>query len=99
MALWDFLPVHTVLTAKIVRERLENAIDIARRAQEENVCIYAFTRTYSEMIPADVYIEHMQKALKIIDEEVGGDLSGREDSEIITGPAHGRPPKLFTLNF
>ena len=57
------------------------------------------TRYYSEMIPADVYIEHMQKALKVIDEEVGGDLSGREDSEIITGPVDSRPVKLFTLNF
>ncbi|PKN19088.1 MAG: hypothetical protein CVU71_09925 [Deltaproteobacteria bacterium HGW-Deltaproteobacteria-6] len=99
VALWDFLPVHTVLTAKIVRERITHAIDMARRALEANVGIYAFNRTYSEMIPADVYIEHMQKALKIIDEEVGGDLSGREDSEIITGPADGRPVKLFTLNF
>ncbi|MEE9910413.1 MAG: hypothetical protein K4571_01715 [Deltaproteobacteria bacterium] len=99
VALWDFLPVHTVLTAKIVRERIENAIDMARRAEEENVGIYAFNRTYSEMIPADVYIEHMQKALKVVDEEVGGDLTGREDSEIITPPGEGRPPKLFTLNF
>jgi hypothetical protein len=70
-----------------------------RRAQEENVCIYSYTRTYGEMIPANEYIEHMQKALKMIDEEVGGDLNSREDSEIITGPAQGRPPKLFTLNF
>jgi tetratricopeptide (TPR) repeat protein len=99
VALWDFLPVHTVLTAKIVRERIENAIDIARQAEEEKVGIYAFNRTYSEIIPADVYIEHMQKALKIIDEEVGGDLTGREDSEVITAMADGRPPKLFTLNF
>lgn len=99
VALWDFLPVHTVLTAKIVRERLQNAIDIARRAQDANVGIYAFTRTYSEMIPADEYIEQMQKALNIIDEEVGGNLSGRDNSEIIPGPADGRPVKLFTLNF
>jgi len=99
VALWDFLPVHTALTAKIVRERLQHAIEIARRAQEENVGIYAFTRAYSEMIPADEYIAHMDKALKIIDEEVGGDLSGRNDSEIITGAAQGKLPKLFTLNF
>ena len=97
--MWDFLPVHTVLTAKIVRERIANAIDIARRDEDANVGIYAFNRTYSEMIPADVYIEHMQKALKVIDEEVGGNLSGRQDSEIITSPKEGRSPKLFTLNF
>ena len=99
VALWDFLPVHTVMTAKIVRERLQNSIEIARRAQEANVCIYSFTRTYSEMIPADEYIDHMQKALKIIDDEVGGDLNGREDSEIIVGSAQVKPLKLFTLNF
>ncbi len=98
VALWDFLPVHTVLTAKIARKRLQDAIDVARRAQAANVCIYAFTRTYSEMIPADEYIEHMQKALKIIDDEVGGDLSGRQDSEIISGPPQDKQPKLFTLN-
>jgi len=51
------------------------------------------------MIPADEYIEQMQKALNIIDEEVGGNLSGRDNSEIIPGPADGRPVKLFTLNF
>jgi len=99
VVLWDFLPVHTVLMAKLVRERLKNAIDIARRAQEENICIYSITRSYSEMIPAQEYIEHMQKALQLIDEEVGGDLSGREDSDIIAGPSQGKPPKLFTLNF
>ena len=99
VALWDFLPVHTVLMAKMVRKSLENAIDIARQARKENVCIYAFTRTYGEMIPAEEYVEQMQKALKMIDEEVGGDLRGRDDLEIITGPAQSTPPKLFTLNF
>ena len=99
VALWDFLPVRTVMTAKMVRALLENAIDIARQAQAENVCIYAFTRTYSEMIPAHEYIEQMQKALKMIDDEAGGNLNGREDSEVIQGPAQGNSSRLFTLNF
>jgi len=50
------------------------------------------------MIPADEYIDHIQKALKIIDDEVGGDLSGRQDLEIISGPPQDKQPKLFTLN-
>ena len=41
----------------------------------------------------------MQRTLKVVDEELGGDLSGRDDSEIIPDPANGRPLKLFTLNF
>ena len=103
VALWDFLPIHTVQTAKIVRERLVNAMEIARQAQEENVCIYAFNRTYSEMLPPDEFIGHMKKALKVFDEEVGGDLTGRDDLEIIEGAkggaAGGVTRKLFTLNF
>ncbi len=98
VALWDFLPVRTVRTAKMVREMLENAIDIAKRAQVEDVCIYTFTRTYSEMISAGEYIEQMQRALKMIDEEVG-DLNGREDAEIITDSLDGKALKLFSLNF
>jgi len=99
VVLWDFFTVHTVQTAKLVREKLETALTVARRAQQENVCIYSFTRSYGEMVTAQEYIEHMQKALKMIDEEVGGNLSGREDTEIIVGPARDKPPKLFTLNF
>lgn len=91
--------MHTALTAKIVWERLQNAIDIARREQQENVGIYAFNRACSEIIPADEYIDHMQKAIKVVDEEVGGDLTGRNDSEIIPGPVQGKLPKLFMLNF
>ena len=98
VVLWDFLPVHTVRTAKLVRERLKNAMTIARKAQEENVFIYSFTRCYGELVTAQDYIDQMQRALNMIDEEVGGDLSGRDDSEVIRGQARGRPPKLFTLN-
>ncbi|MEE9934278.1 MAG: hypothetical protein K4445_01020 [Deltaproteobacteria bacterium] len=99
VALWDFLPVRTVLTAKKVMERIRGAMEIARRAQKENVCIYSFTRTYGEMIPAEEYIQHMEKALKMIEEAGGGDLGGREDSEILPAPPGGRQPLLLTLNF
>lgn len=47
-----FFTVHRVQTAKLVRKKLENAITVARRAQQENVCIYSFTRSYGEMVTA-----------------------------------------------
>lgn len=99
VALWDFLPIRTVLTAKLAMERIRGAVEIARKAEKENVCIYSFTRTYGEMIPAQEYIQHMTKALQMIEEEVGSDLSGRQDSEVIMPPANGNLPKLLTLNF
>lgn len=99
VALWDFLPVRTVLTAKKVMERIRGAMEIARRSEKEDVCIYSFTRTYGEMIPAKEYIQHMERALIMVEEEVGGDLAGRLDSEIVKGSHKDLPPKLLTLNF
>ncbi len=99
VALWDFLPVRTVLTARKVMERIRGAMEIARRSEKEDVCIYSFTRTYGEMIPAGEYIQHMEKALKMIENEAGGDLNGRSDSEILTASEGNRLPKLLTLNF
>jgi len=99
VVLWDFLPVHTVKMMNMIRESLKSAIDVARRAERENVCVYSFTRTYGEMVPARDYIDQMERSLKIINEEAGGDLSGREDSEVIPGSADSKPLRLLTLNF
>lgn len=99
VALWDFLQIRTVRTVKKVQERIRGAMEIARRAQQEKVCIYSFTRTYGEMIPAEEYIQHMEKILQMIAEEAGGDLSGRDDSEIVILSEKSGPAKMLTLNF
>lgn len=99
VALWDFLSVRTVLTAKTATDRIKGAIDIARRAEKDNVCIYSFTRTYGEMIPAAEYIQHMERALKMIEEESGEGLALRQDSEIMAASKKERPPKILTVNF
>ena len=98
VALWDFLSPHTVSRARIVRDKIQSALETAQQAQEKNVYIYSFTRIYGEMIPPGEFIEHMKRAMQMINEEVGGDLEGRQDDEIITSEKR-RPPKLFTLNF
>jgi hypothetical protein len=74
-------------------------MEIARGVQQEKVCIYFFTRTYGEMIPAEEYIQHMGKILQMIEEEAGGDLSGRDDSEIVVLFEKSGPAKMLTLNF
>ncbi|MRS03347.1 hypothetical protein EG832_09020 [bacterium] len=74
-------------------------MEIARKAERENVCIYSFTRTYGEMIPAREFIQHMEKALKMIEDEVGNDLNGRGDSAEISTPGKYPQLKLLTLNF
>jgi len=30
--------------------------------EKDDVCIYSFTRTYGEMIPAPEFIEHIEKS-------------------------------------
>ena len=55
-------------------------------------------RTYGEMLPAQEFIRHMGRSLKMIEEYVGGDLSARDDREIIDQD-RGLSSMLMTLNF
>ena len=96
---WDFYPVRTVACAKRAVRLLEGAAELAREMEEKGVCIYAFTRTYGEMIPAHEFISHMDRLLEMVHRVAGPNLPGRPDSEVIE-PGDGEPMNLFmTLNF
>jgi hypothetical protein len=66
--------------------------------EKDDVCIYSFTRTYGEMMPAEEFIQHMERSLQMIEEYTGGDLSARDDREIID-QNRGLSSMLMTLNF
>jgi hypothetical protein len=97
-SLWDFAPVRTVATAKRAFHFLREAVEIARSVEKDDLCIYSFTRTYGEMMPAKEFIQHMEKSLKMIEDYAGGDLSTRDDQEIID-PKGNLSSILMTLNF
>jgi tetratricopeptide (TPR) repeat protein len=98
VALWDFLPVRTVATAKRTLTMLRGAREKAQLMAEHDVCIYSFTRTYGEMMPVKEFVQHMEKSIKLIEENVGKDLYLREDREIIDVQGE-RSSLLMTLNF
>ena len=98
VALWDFLPARTVGTAKFVLQTLRKTIDIARLMEKDDVCIYSFTRTYGEMIPAPEFIEHIEKAIVMIEKAAGKNLYEREDSEVIA-VSDNLSSLLMTVNF
>jgi hypothetical protein len=98
VALWDFLPVRTVGLAKRCLQLLSDCIDMARAVAKANLCIYSFTRTYGEMMPAEEFIGHMQKAIDMIQETAGENLLKTEDSTVIS-PSPGSSSLLLTLNF
>jgi tetratricopeptide (TPR) repeat protein len=99
VAWWDFFPVRTVGLAKRVVQLLRGAADIARSMRGKNICIYSFTRTYGEMMPADEFIGHMARGVAMIEAVAGGDLAGRDDQESIAPKADERASLLMTLNF
>ena len=98
VALWDFLPARTVGTTKFVLQTLRKTIDIARLMEKDDVCIYSFTRTYGEMIPAPEFVEHIEKAIMMIEKAAGKNLYEREDSEVIAMSGN-LSSLLLTVNF
>ncbi len=66
--------------------------------EKDDLCIYSFTRTYGEMMPAEEFIRHMENSLKMIEEYVGGNLSAEDNREIIDSDGN-NSSLLMTLNF
>ncbi|MFW5908531.1 MAG: hypothetical protein ACOCR8_02730 [Desulfosalsimonas sp.] len=98
VALWDFIPVATVSTARKVIAMLKTARDIARPASDNEVCIYSFTRIYGEIMPPEQYVRHLEYAIQMIEEKAGPDLYTRPDEEIIQFSGS-KSSLLMTLNF
>jgi len=95
---WDSFPVRTVDIAKRTVQILSDARDIAETIGKDDVCIYSFTRTYGEMMPAAEFIRHMERAIKMIMNYAGGDLSERDNREVIEHRGN-LSSILMTLNF
>jgi len=94
---WDMFPVRTVAVAKKTLELLNRSLDIARTMEEIGVCIYSYTRTYGEMLPADEFISHIEKGISMVQGFTGNDILEREDSEVINCPSD-YSSMLMTLN-
>ncbi len=99
VAWWDFFPVRTVALAKRVLQLLRGSADIARTMLARNICIYSFSRTYGEMMPAAKFITHMERGMAMVETQCGGDLAGRDDREPIRPLDPARSSLLMTLNF
>jgi tetratricopeptide (TPR) repeat protein len=95
---WDFFPIRTIAIAKKALQLLNDALDMARAVEKDDVCIYSFTRTYGEMMPAPEFIRHMERSIQMIKDKVGRDLAKRDDREIIEPDVH-LSSLLMTLNF
>jgi tetratricopeptide (TPR) repeat protein len=94
---WDFFPVRTIASAKKSLQLLHDARAMAMAAEKDGVCIYSFTRTYGEMMPAAEFIRHMEGSIRMIETKTG-DLSKRDDREEIE-PHGDLSSILMTLNF
>ena len=98
MALWDFLPIRTVATAQRVLQLIKEALMIAKEVEKKGACIYSFSRTYGEMMPAREFIGHMEKSIQMIGKETGENLYERNADKIIY-PKGKLSSILLTLNF
>lgn len=99
VAWWDMFPVRTIANARITMLALKKALEMGRTIREMDFCIYSLTRSYGEMVTADTFIQHVKRSIQMIEEQTGGDLFRRNDSEIIEPKESDPMTLLMTLNF
>ncbi|MFO7930466.1 MAG: hypothetical protein R6U97_03590 [Desulfosalsimonas sp.] len=99
VAWWDLFPVRTMRVARKAADLLQQAEAIAKEIAEKDVCIYSFTRTYGEMVPAGLFIDHMRTGIKMIREHAGDGFDSGRDSEVIKPHSASRSSLLMTLNY
>jgi len=97
VALWDFLPDRTEEAAQRARLAILKAMEIARSVKKDDVCIYAYTRTYGEMIPPDEFIRHLENCLTLIDRTIARKTATSGGKT--TSTDKGIHPCLMTMNF
>ncbi|MDD4357533.1 MAG: hypothetical protein PHN98_09800 [Smithellaceae bacterium] len=98
VALLDLSPTTTVTALKSAEQALLTAREIAESVKKDDVCIYSFTRTYGEMIPADEFIGHINNCLRFIEQTAKVEAAGQKGKR---SAAAGKKitPGLMTLNF
>jgi tetratricopeptide (TPR) repeat protein len=98
VALTDLNPLPTATALKRAEQALLIAREIAESVKKEDVCIYSFTRTYGEMIPADEFIGHINNCLKFIEDNAKDGTEGQKEKRMGTSGKK-VTPGLMTLNF
>ncbi|MEN6472672.1 MAG: hypothetical protein ABFD81_01555 [Syntrophaceae bacterium] len=100
VALWSFLPERTATATEKARQCILKAIEIAESVKKDDLGIYAFTRTYAEMLTPDEFIRHMRNCLTFIDEDAGVKHRSKDcDTVTAAGCAKDAALSLMTLNF
>ncbi|MBU0995006.1 MAG: hypothetical protein KJ737_21140 [Proteobacteria bacterium] len=97
--LWDVDPAPTVGTIKTVLQLLKDIISMAEKLAEQDLCIYAYTRCYGEMLRPSVFIGHIQKSIKMITDTLCdmGSLDNKDPDTSMTDELL-NAPTLLTLN-
>jgi hypothetical protein len=99
MALWDFYPVRTYMTARRVHDLLNEALSIADSVEKDGVCIYSYTRCHGEMMEPDLFKAHIRQSIDCVEQSAGGKerlMTGPDDEKIDL--QNGSQPILFTIN-
>ena len=97
--IWDFSPFITVATTKKVLRLLKEAVEMAKRLEEDKICIGSITRVKAEIMSVDTFVKDIQECIKQVEARTGNleELQGKEDSDPIGDDRlHGL--KLFCLN-
>ena len=97
--IWDFSPIITVATTKKVLKLLKEALEMAKRLEEDMICIGSITRIKAEIMTIDTFVKDIQECINEIEVRVGSleVLQKRADFDLIEADKLSSL-KLFCLN-
>ncbi|MGC9196161.1 MAG: hypothetical protein ACP5IL_12010 [Syntrophobacteraceae bacterium] len=67
VSLWELMVIRTPDVIAKAIQALRRARAIAETAHSNNMCIYSVTRVYSEMIPAQHFISHIDNCIRFLE--------------------------------
>ena len=94
-AIWDYVPEKSFGNVKAALHMLEEARNMATAIRKKGLGIYSYTRLTGEIMPAALFITHIEKSIALIKENISDIALNGNDADIIeTGSDH----MMMTLN-
>jgi len=89
--LWDFYPRLTFKIAKQVIKCLNDAIDLAKSIEKDNIGITALIRLTADTLPSHLFIYYVNQIIKKIEEKIGtlDELSDVDENESLENKVGG----------
>jgi tetratricopeptide (TPR) repeat protein len=97
--MWDFSPILNNDIVITVLRHLYDAYEFTKSLKKEKLCLFSTLRCHRDVLPPDIFLEYVRKAIDSVEEKVGSikELRKKDKTDVID-PEKLDGLKLFCLN-